>query len=308
MIYDFMIIGAGPAGLSAALYAGRAGLSTLVLESLGAGGQMNNTDEIANYPGFLDNPSGAALSGKMRAHAAQYGAEFRTERVKGIDQIDGRIKFVHTRRATYEARTILFATGAAPKKLGAEGEEHFSGIGVSYCATCDGAFFRGQTTAVVGGGNTAFEDALFLARFCPRVYLIHRSNRFRASAVLVSQARKNPRIEILEFTTVKKILGDTTVRQLELEDTRTGAHQALDCSGIFVAVGRTPAAEIVPPEVERDDGGFIKTNEKMQTNLPGVFAAGDLRTTPLRQVITAAADGAVAASYAQSYLEEKEWL
>lgn len=305
MIYDFLIIGSGPAGLSAALYAGRAGLSTLVLESIGAGGQMNNTGEIANYPGFLENPTGAELAQKMRAHAEEYGAEFRTERVRSIEQLDGKIKFIHTRRAVYEARTILFATGAAPKKLGAEGEEHFSGIGVSYCAACDGAFFRGQTTAVIGGGNTAFEDALYLARFCPKVYLIHRSDRFRAEAVLVSKVRKSEKIEILEYCTATKILGDTTVRQLVLTDTRTGAVRYLYCSGVFIAVGRKPSNEIVPPELDRDEQGFLRTDEKMQTNLPGVFAAGDIRTTPLRQVITAAADGAVAASYAQVYLANK---
>ncbi|MBE7044480.1 MAG: thioredoxin-disulfide reductase [Ruminococcaceae bacterium] len=303
MIYDMIIIGSGAAGMNAALYAGRSGLNTLVLESVGSGGQMNNTYEVANYLGFPENPSGAELAQKMRAHAGIYGAEFRTERVKNIENVNEKIKTVNTRKNSYQTRCVLFATGANPRKLNAPGEAEFSGIGVSYCATCDGAFFRGQTTAVVGGGNTAFEDALCLARFCSEVYLIHRSDRFRASAVLVEEVKNNPKIHILPFCTVSQILGDTTVKQLSLQDSRTGETKLLDCSGVFIAIGRIAANEIVPPEILLDESGFIRTDERMQTNIPGIYAAGDIRTTPLRQVITAAADGAVAAISALNYLD-----
>lgn len=303
-MYDLIIIGAGPAGLSAALYAARGGLKTLVLESMGFGGQMNYTYEIANYPGADDNPTGAELAKRMRAQALEAGASISNENVKSIENIEFEIKTVNTRKNSYEAKTIIFATGAAARKLGAEGEDRFSGMGVSYCATCDGAFFKGQVTAVAGGGNTAFEEAIYLSRFCKKVYIINRSEKFRASATLVNAAEKEKKIEIIKNSVVEKILGDSTVSGLELKDTRIGAKSSLDCSGLFVAVGRIPLNEIVPPEIEKDNDGFIVTDNNMQTNLPGVYAAGDVRKTPLRQIVTAAADGAVAAVSAINYINE----
>lgn len=303
-MYDLIIIGAGPAGLSAALYAARGGLKTLVLESMGFGGQMNYTYEVANYPGADDNPTGAELAKRMRAQALEAGASISNENVKSIENIEFEIKTVNTRKNSYGAKAVIFATGAAARKLGAEGEDRFSGMGVSYCATCDGAFFKGQVTAVAGGGNTAFEEAIYLSRFCKKVYIINRSEKFRASAALVNAAEKEEKIEIIKNSVVEKIRGDSTVSGLELKDTRIGAKSSLDCSGLFVAVGRIPLNEIVPPEIEKDNDGFIITDNNMQTNLPGVYAAGDVRKTPLRQIVTAAADGAVAAFSAINYINE----
>lgn len=307
MLYDSIIIGAGPAGLSAAVYAARAGLKTLVLESIGAGGQMNYTYEIANYPGTPDNPSGAELAERMRKQALDSGAFISNERVKSIENVTNSVKIVNTRKNAYETKTIILATGAKAKKLGADGEERFSGTGVSYCASCDGAFFKGQVTAVVGGGNTAFEDAIYLSRFCKRVYLIHRSEKFRASDILIKAAESEEKIKIVPNCVVEKILGDSTVNRLGLKDTQTGEKNTLECSGLFVAVGRTPSSDTIPEEVSTDENGFVITDEKMRTNVDGVFAAGDIRNTPLRQIVTAAADGAVAATFAAEYAAQNRY-
>lgn len=303
-MYDVIIIGAGPAGMSAAVYAARGGLKTLVLESMGVGGQMNYTYEVANYPGVPDSPSGDELAKRMRMQAESFDANVSNERVKEMKNLGANIKTIVTRKNAYEAKTVILATGAVARKLGAEGEDRFSGTGVSYCATCDGAFFKGQVTAVVGGGNTAFEDALYLSRFCKKVFIINRSQRFRASKILVNKAESDPKIGILTDTVVTKITGDTTVSGLSLENVLTKAPSALDCSGVFIAIGREASVEMIPPEVLRSSDGFIKTDEYMRTNLAGVFAAGDVRTTPLRQIVTAAADGAIAAVSAINYINE----
>jgi thioredoxin reductase (NADPH) len=303
-MYDSIIIGGGPAGMSAAVYAARGGLKTLVLESMGLGGQMNYTYEVANYPGAEDNPSGDKLAARMRMQAESFGAGISNERVKQIDDIDKNIKTVITRKNIYQTKTVILATGAVARKLGAEGEDRFSGTGVSYCATCDGAFFKGQTTAVAGGGNTAFEDALYLSRFCKKVYLINRSERFRASAILRQKAENDAKIEIVKNSVITKICGDTTVKEIILKDTKTAAKDSLECSGVFIAIGREPSTSIIPAEIKRNGSGFIETDNFMRTNLPGVFAAGDVRDTPLRQIVTAAADGAVAAVSSVNYLNE----
>ncbi len=305
-MYDIVIIGAGPAGMSAALYAARGGLKTLMLESIGCGGQMNYTYEIANYPGVDDSPSGEELSSRMRKQAECFGATISNERVKEIENISGDIKTVVTRKNTYETKTIVIATGAAPKKLGTEGEERFQSTGVSYCATCDGAFFKGQVTCVIGGGNTAFEDALYLSRFSKNVYLINRSQRFRASSFLVNKAMENEKIEILTDTVVEKICGDTTVENLVLKNTNNLTTRELDCSGVFVAIGREPSISFSMDGIDVTEAGFIKTDEFMRTSVNGVYAVGDIRNTPLRQVVTAAADGAIAAVTAINYLNEKQ--
>lgn len=305
MLYDTIIIGAGPAGLSAAIYSARGGLKTLVLESMGVGGQMNYTYEVANYPGVTGNPTGAELAARMREQAVASGAFIGNETVKQIEDLNKSEKLVLTRKNTYTAKTIIFATGAKAKKLGSDGEERFSGMGVSYCASCDGAFFRGQVTAVVGGGNTAFEDALYLSRFCKKVYLIHRSEKFRASDVLIKATEKEEKIEIIKNCVVEKIIGDSTVSSLELKDTRLGIKSTLDCSGLFVAVGRIPTTNAISEEILTDKNGFVVTDEKMCTNIDGVFAAGDVRSTPLRQIVTAAADGAVAATSAIEYVNNR---
>ena len=221
-MYDIIIIGSGAAGMSAAIYAGRSGMKTLVLEQLSHGGQMNYTYEVSNYPGVNDNPSGSELSERMRDHASQFGAEFKSETVKEIENYDKEIKIVKTRRNSYETKTVIFATGALARKVGASGEERFSGLGVSYCATCDGAFFKAQDTIVIGGGNTAFEDALYLARFCKSVKLIHRRDGFRADAYLIDKVKENSKIEIITDTIVEQINGDTTVSDVDILNTKTG--------------------------------------------------------------------------------------
>jgi thioredoxin reductase (NADPH) len=302
MIYDTVIIGGGAAGLSAAVYACRGGMKTLVIERLAYGGQASTTNEIDNYPGFL-SISGAELGDKMREHAKSVGAEMASETVKAIENADGAVKRICTRRNTYEARTVIFATGAKPRKLGVMGEEELRGAGVSYCATCDGAFFRGQTAVVVGGGNTAFEDALYLADFCSNVYLVHRSKKFRASQTLVDKARENPKIEILTDYTVEKIQGDMSVQSVILSHTLSDRVKKLDTSAVFIAVGIIPNSELAGTVVKLDDYGFIITDRGMRTNVKGIYAAGDVRDTPLRQVVTASADGAVAASSAIMYLK-----
>ena len=302
MMYDTIIIGAGPAGLSAAVYAARGGLKTLVLEGMGCGGQMNYTYEIANYPGVDDNPTGEELGSRMRRQAESFGAQISNERVKSVENAGNEIKTVITRRNEYKTKTLIFATGASARKLGVEGEERFSGTGVSYCATCDGAFFKGQITVVIGGGNTAFEDALYLARFCSKVYLINRSERFRASELLVRKAKSEEKISIITNAVVSKILGDTTVKEVEITDTVYGSKEMLECSGVFVAIGREPSSAVVPEEIKRSNDGFVEADRNMKTNLDGVYVAGDLRNTPLRQVVTAVADGATAAVSAINYI------
>jgi len=301
-MYDIIIIGGGAAGMAAAVYAGRSGAKTLVIESMSVGGQMNLTYEIDNYPGICDAPSGTDLSLRMKEHASKFDIEFSTETVKEIIDADADIKTVITRKNTYETKTIIFATGANPKKLGADGEDRFYGIGVSYCATCDGAFFKGQDTAVVGGGNTAFEDALYLSRFCKTVYLIHRRCGFRAEGRMVEAAKNNPKIKFVLDSTVEKIDGDTSVSSLNIRDVNSDKITTLDVNGIFIAIGRDANSALAGKYVKLNDEGFIVTDRYMCTNVKGIFAAGDVRDTPLRQVITAASDGAVAATSAIHYL------
>lgn len=301
-MYDIVIIGGGAAGMSAAIYAARSGAKTLVIESTTAGGQMNLTYEIDNYPGIIDAPSGTDLSAKMKEHAEKAGAEFTSETVKEIIGADEDTKSVITRKNIYHTKTIIFATGATPKKLGIEGEDKLYGTGVSYCATCDGAFFKSQDVAVVGGGNTAFEDALYLARFCKTVYLIHRRNGFRAEAPMITAAKNNPKIKFITEAVVDKINGDTTVSDITVMDINTSRRTNISVNGIFIAIGRDANTALAKKYVRLNDEGFIITDRYMQTNVKGIFAAGDVRDTPLRQVITAASDGAIAATSAVHYL------
>ena len=270
IMYDIIIIGGGPAGLSAAVYAGRSGMRTLVLESISVGGQVNLTYEVDNYPGFFQNPSGMDLSENMKKHAEKFGTAFSTETVKTIADYDQQIKTIVTRKNSYETYAVIFATGANPRKLGAEGEDRFYGTGVSYCATCDGAFFKGRGRVyVVGGGNTAFEDALYLSRFCSHVTLVHRNERFRAAATLVKKAQADPKITILTNRTVQKISGDTTVKSVTLKDSVSGNTEDLHCSGIFIAVGRIPETELAGKYVTLTQEKFIQTDRQMQTEYSG---------------------------------------
>lgn len=306
MMYDIIIIGGGAAGLSAAIYAQRGGMKTLVLEAVSYGGQINYTYDVDNYPGFFENPKGEELSACFFKHAEKFGAEISTEAVREIEDYDKEIKTVVTRRNRYQTKAVIFATGAEPRKLEVEGENTFAGLGVSYCATCDGAFFKGQTTAVVGGGNTAFEDALYLARFSSKVYLINRSEKFRASKTLVDKAKKNEKIIILTNSTIDKIHGKDVVDSLDLKNTLTGKLTNIETSAVFVAIGRIPKSELAGRYVYLTNDGFIRTDREMRTDVKGIFAAGDVRDTPLRQIVTAASDGAIAAVTAINYINEQE--
>lgn len=305
-MYDVIIIGGGAAGLNAALYAGRGGMKTLLIEKLAPGGQVALTYEVDNYIGFGENPTGQELADKMLAHAKKFGVEITNETVKSIENEEETVKTVKTRKNVYQTRTIIFAPGATPRKLGVDGEERLRGMGVSYCATCDGAFFKGQMAAVVGGGNTACEDALYLARFCTKVYLIHRREGFRAAATVLDKVKAEPKIEIITNAVVERIEGDTAVSGVHIKNVNTSETAALDVAAVFIAVGIVPDTELAKTIVALDEGGFIKTDDYMRTSTPGIFAAGDARDTVLRQIITAAADGAIAAVSAVNQINSQQ--
>ena len=292
MDFDVIIIGAGPAGLTSALYLGRANLKTLILESTGVGGQLNYSYEVDNYPGFFGK--GVELAEKMREQAMRFGGVFSSEKVLKIGVLDDGTKFVKTRKNEYRAKSVIIATGASPRPLGVEGEKEFIGRGVSYCATCDGAFFKDKNVIVVGGGNTAFQDALYLSKFCHSVFLIHRRDTFRASAFLVDKV-KNSKILVRTNEVVEKIEGNDMVTSVVLKNTLTKKSTVLDTSALFIAVGRIPNSDLAKGLLDLDENGYIITDEHMRTNIDGIYAVGDVRKTPLRQIITAAADGAVAA-------------
>ena len=305
-MYDIIIIGGGAAGMSAAIYALRGGMKTLVLEKVATGGQASKTYEIDNYPGFGNSPSGPELMQEFLSHAQKLGAEIRTEAVREIENIDGDIKTVKTRKGTYETRSIIFATGATPRKLGVPGEAELSGAGVSYCATCDGAFFKGLDTVVIGGGNTAMEDALYLARFCEHVFIMNRSKNFKASKTLFDKANAEPKITIYTDMIAEGFVGNGRLERVLAKNSETGEQGFINASGVIIAIGITPENTIAQKYgVELCERGFIKTDMYLATNIPGVYAAGDCRVSPLRQVVTAAADGAVAATSAINYILKK---
>lgn len=299
-IYDVIIVGAGPAGLTAALYCGRAGFDTLVLEKLSPGGQMATTNEIENYPGFPGITDGFTLAMNMKAQAEQFGVQQDYAEVKAL-RVEGEIKLLDTKDGTLRAKSVILAPGAAPRLLGLPNETALRGKGVSYCATCDGAFYRGKTVAVVGGGDTAAADAVFLSSLCEKVYLIHRRDTLRASKSYTGKLNK-PNVEILWDSVVEEILENGRVCGVRVRNVKTQAVKELELSGLFVAVGNVPATEFVRGAVELDASGYFLAGEDTKTNLPGVFAAGDCRKKPLRQIVTAAADGAVAAYAAEDYL------
>lgn len=302
-MYDIIIIGGGAAGMSAAIYASRGGMKTLVLEKLAYGGQAIKTSDIDNYPGFYNTPTGAELAAEIEKHARKFDAEFKTEAVKSVENGSDGIKTVKTRRNTYTSRSVIFACGANPKAAGINGEERLTGAGVSYCASCDGAFFKDKDVVVIGGGNTAFEDALYLASGCKNVFILNRSKRFRAQKILVDKAKSNPKITIYTDVIAEKIDGETTVECVYAKNTVTGERGFIKADGVFVAIGVTPDSSLAKEcGVETCERGFIKTDMYLKTNIDGIYAAGDVRVTPLRQVITAAADGAVAAASAINYL------
>ena len=303
MIYDVIIIGAGPAGLAAGIYGKRAGFDILILDTSSiSGGQILNTYEIDNYPGF-PGASGQEVADAMRQHCDKLGVEFARGRVTSIID-NGSTKDLVTKKNTYTAKSIIIATGASNKKLGCPGEEELSGMGVSYCATCDGAFFKEKQVAVVGGGDVALEDAIYLSRFCTKVYLIHRRDEFRGAKVLQDQVKSTDNIEIIYDTVVNSINGTQSVESITVQNTKTDASSELKVDGIFIAVGTVPNTQILSGLVQMDDKGYVIADETCKTSCPGVFVAGDVRTKPLRQVLTATADGANAITSIQKYFSE----
>ena len=304
-IYDLIIIGSGPAGLSAAIYAERAKLRTLVLEKeYISGGQVVNTYEVDNYPG-LPGIGGYELGSKFREHADKLGAKFVTAEVLELADMEAPVKKVVTKKETYETRTILLATGARHRLLGAVGETELAGMGVSYCATWDGAFFKGRNVVVAGGGDVAVEDALFLARGCAKVTLVHRRNELRAAKVLQQALFAAENVEVVWNTVVEEICGEDQVEAVRLKNVKTGETKALSVDGIFIAVGMLPNSGLVAGKVELDETGYIKAGENCETNVTGIFAAGDVRTKKLRQIVTAAADGANAVNSITEYIVHK---
>jgi len=299
-IYDLVILGAGPAGLTAAIYGGRAGLKVLVVEQMLAGGEIANTAWLDNYPGFPDGISGVEFSRLLEKQALRFGAEIVSASVEKVEA-RGETKRVFTSSKEYTGRTLIIATGTVPRELGVPGEDKLRGRGISFCATCDGPFFRDKKVAVVGGGDSAVEEALYLTRFASHVYIIHRRERFRVAPILQEKAVEHPRVEVYWNSIVKEFAGEQKVEKLLLENVKDANTIELDVDGVFLYVGRIPKSEFIQG-IEKDEGGFIVTNEEMKTALPGVYAAGDIRRKYLRQVVTAAADGAIAASMALKHL------
>ncbi|RDY32194.1 thioredoxin-disulfide reductase [Lachnotalea glycerini] len=302
-MYDLIIIGSGPAGLSAAIYAQRAMLNTLTIEkNVMSGGQILNTYEVDNYPGYK-GINGFDLGMKFREHADSLGAKFIEENVQEIVVVDD-VKRVITDQGTYETKAIIIATGARYRKLEVPGEAEFSGMGVSYCATCDGAFFRNKTTCVVGGGDVAIEDAIFLARMCEKVYVIHRRDEFRAAKSLQEKLFSMDNVEIIWDSKVKQIKGDEKVSSLEVINVKTNEETNISTDGVFIAVGIIPNSDEFSSAVAMNEQKYIIAEENCSTDIDGVFAAGDIRTKMLRQIITAASDGANAVTSVQNYLNK----
>lgn len=300
-ILDTVIIGGGPAGYSAALYCTRAGLSTVIVEKMTPGGQMATTTQIDNYPGFDEGVDGFELGDRMRKGAERFGAKTHYADVTGVSLTENPKRIATTNGDLY-AKTVIIATGAAPRELGIADEQRFRGKGVGYCATCDGMFFRGKTVAVNGGGNTAVEDAMFLSKLCEKVYLIHRRDALRASRAEVQALEKAPNVEFLWNKVVTGLEGADKLEKIVLQDTVTKDTTTLDAQGLFVAIGRVPSTELFKDVLKTDAFGYIEADETTRTSIPGVFAVGDVRTKPLRQVVTAVSDGAVASKYVEEFL------
>ncbi len=309
-LYDVVIIGAGPAGLAAGLYAARAKMKTLILEESKPGGQIVITSEVANYPGSIENVTGPALISRMVDQAEEFGAEIKKEKIKSVDFLS-RIKKLKGESGEYCAKSVIIATGAVPKRIGCPGEHEFVGKGVSYCATCDADFFTDFEVFVVGGGDAAVEEAIYLTRFARKVTIVHRRDALRAAKSIQDRAFKNPKIHFLWNATIAEIKGDGLVGAVIFKNAITGelteyfADEEDGTFGIFVFIGNLPNTDIFKGNVETDEAGYIKTDCNMKTNITGVFAAGDVRVKSLRQVVTATADGAIAAVQAEKYIENE---
>lgn len=302
--YDVIVIGGGPAGYSAALYTTRAGFSTLVVEKLFAGGQMTETNKIENYPGLSDGVDGFTLGLQMQQGAERFGAKTVSAEVLSVELM-GKEKKISTTDGDFTASAVIIATGAGHKHLGVANEDKLAGKGVAYCATCDGMFYRGKTVGVVGGGNSAAADAMVLSRLAQKVYLIHRRDQLRATKVYHEPLQDAENIEFLWNNRVEELLFDEKLTGVKLHNVLTGEQTVVELDGLFVSVGRSPATELFAGQLELDAAGYIVADETTCTNIPGVFAVGDVRTKAVRQIVTAAADGAVAAHFAENYLMEK---
>ncbi len=304
--YDIVIVGGGPGGLTAGLYGARAERKTVVIEKFMLGGQIANTAEVEDYPGF-EMISGAELAQKMADHARKFGLEIVTDEVEEV-YVDGDVRVVEcTSGDVYRAKTVILSTGGAPNKLGVPGEEEYTGRGVSYCAICDGAFFKGQPIAVVGGGDAACEEGIFLTKFGSKVYIIHRRNQLRAAKIIQSRTFKNDKIEVIWDTVVESINGDgQKVSDLTLKNVKTGEKSTLKVGAVFPFLGFRPNSNVVREALRKDQGGYILTDEKMETSIKGIFAVGDVRHQLVRQITNAVGDGTTAAMAAEKYMEDLE--
>jgi thioredoxin reductase (NADPH) len=304
--YDVVIIGSGPAGYTAALYAARANMDVLVFQGFESGGQLMLTSDVENYPGYRDGVMGPEMMDDFEAQAARFGAEMRPDNVERVDFSERPFKlWAEDEDEPILARAVVIATGAKAKWLGLESEQQLMGKGVSGCATCDAFFYRGKKVAVVGGGDTAMEEAGVLAKFADEVVLIHRRDEFRASKIMLQRAENNPKITILTNTVVEEILGEDSVEGVHVRNTRTGEEQTIEVSGFFTAIGHAPATSLFEGQVEMDGSGYILQKENTMTSVPGVFAAGDVSDTRYRQAVTAAGDGCRAAIDSERWLEEQ---
>ena len=304
-IYDVIIIGGGPGGYTAALYTARAGLDVLLLEKLSAGGQMALTSQIDNYPGFEEGVDGFMLAEKMQTGAERFGAKTELAEVYSLDLKD-KIKKVDTSEGVFYGKTVVVSTGASPRELGIEKEQSLVGRGVNYCAACDGMFYRGKTVVVVGGGNSAAADAMLLSRICEKVIVVHRRDTLRATKIYHGPLMQAENVEFQWDSVVTELIYEDRFKGVRLKNVKTGEETELSCDGIFISVGRKPVTEFLEGQIELDKGGYIVADESTRTNIPGVFAVGDVRTKVLRQVVTAVSDGAVASHYIDEYLAEQK--
>jgi len=302
-VYDMVIIGGGPGGYTAALYAARAGLDVIVLEKLSAGGQMALTHQIDNYPGFEEGIDGFTLAEKMQAQAERFGAQSEYAEVHSVD-LNANPKVIETSEGTFYGKTVVFATGAGPRELGAPKEKELVGRGVAYCAACDGMFYKGKTVVVVGGGNSAAADALLLSRIAKKVIIVHRRDTLRATKIYHEPLMKAENVEFQWNSVVEELLHEKKVTGVRLKNVQTGEVTEVAADGVFISVGRKPATELVAGQLELDRSGYVVAGETTETNIPGVYAVGDVRTKLLRQVVTAVADGAMAVHMAEEFLAE----
>jgi len=304
-LYDLVVLGGGPAGLGAAQYGARANLKTMVIEEMAHGGQALLIDKLENYPGLPETVDGYSWAETMRAQAESFGATFMSSSVESVGKEDGRF-IVQTGDGPVFAKAVIAATGAKHRHLDVKGEVEFGGRGVSYCATCDGPFFKGKKMMVVGGGDAACDEAMFLSKLTDKVIMVHRKDRFRAQKAVAARVLGNPRIEVRFETVIEEIRGTRSVDRVQLKNVKTGDITEEDVSAVFIFVGSIPQTSALPAELAKDETGSIVTDDRMETTIPGLFAAGDVRVTPFRQVITAVSDGAVAAHCAAQYIDELE--